>query len=166
LVVGVAKCSGHQTFSGMPWVVAITLPEMVVLSPVTSLRNQTIICGVVFWLALTLVLLLVSTQVVSPLTRTSEVAKLMLDEQSGINFIKSVPLIYINIYLIGGYASSSTIEECAQEQDELVGGLWMRDEVYVLCKIVRVLARTFAQQKLLAHTMEQRVLGRQHLFTT
>ena len=35
----------------------------------------------------------------------------------------------------------------------------MRDEVYVLCQMVRVLARTFLQQKILAQTMEQRIMG-------
>lgn len=54
---------------------------------------------------------------------------------------------------------SQVMEECAKEQDALLHKMWMRDEVYVQCKIVRMLARTLSQQRHLAQTMEQRVAG-------
>jgi hypothetical protein len=147
-VVGLAKCQGRRNFTGMPWVVAISLPESVILAPTVSLRNRTIICGVCCWVALTLVILVIATQIVSPLTRTSEVAMGLLEvglENDGDGSCDTTP---------------RGIQECVNAQESMLRKLWMRDEVYVLCKMVRVLARTFAQQQQLAQSLEQRVAGK------
>lgn len=136
-MVGVSKCTGYKEFAGLPWVIAVTVPENVITDPIVTLRDQTIAGGVVFWFILSLSMIILASQIVSPLTHTSEVASMLL----------------------GGEISWHSMEDCAKDQDALLNKMWMRDEVYTQCKIVRLLARTLAQQRYLAQTMEQRVAG-------